>query len=213
MGRTRPIPLIITQRACSNCFLPSLFQSPHISRPQAIPPLRHSLKPDPSSKLLHPPIIQPLLQILALADIKIPKLVASVHNSVYTRARDTHAAAHGELVEFEEMQTDASEGGVGDGAATEGEVEFAEVGAAEGEDLGGGVGECAAEGLYKKRGGWLNKRGFGDCKRGKEGRTPKRERAKYRGMEAHQIKISKSLCCVGEVYYSVIRQICTVGQT
>ena len=45
------------------------------------------------------------------------------------------------------MEADASEGGVGNGAAAEGEVELSELGAAEGEDFGGGVGEGAAEGL------------------------------------------------------------------
>lgn len=45
------------------------------------------------------------------------------------------------------MQADGAEGGVGDGGTAEGELEGLELWAAEREDLGGGVGEGAAEGL------------------------------------------------------------------
>ena len=45
------------------------------------------------------------------------------------------------------MQADGAEGGVRDGRTAEGELEGLELWAAEREDLGGGVGEGAAEGL------------------------------------------------------------------
>lgn len=73
--------------------------------------------------------------------------MAAVDDGLDTGACDPHAPPDGELAQLEQVQADAAEGGVADGAAAEGEVEAAEVRAAEGEDLGGGVGEGAAEGL------------------------------------------------------------------
>ena len=48
------------------------------------------------------------------------------------------------------MESDASKGGVGNGATAEGEVQLSELGTAEGEDFSGGVGEGAAEGLVSE---------------------------------------------------------------
>lgn len=45
------------------------------------------------------------------------------------------------------MKADGAEGGVGDGGAAESELKGLELWAAEREDLSGGVGERAAEGL------------------------------------------------------------------
>lgn len=77
--------------------------------------------------------------------------MAAIDDSLDPDASDTHAATHGKLAHFEEVETDAAERGVGHGAAAEGEIEVGEVGAAEGEDFGGGVGEGAAEGLGLRR--------------------------------------------------------------
>ena len=73
--------------------------------------------------------------------------MAPVDDGFDADARDANTASHGEGAQFEEVESDASEGGVGDGAPAEGEVEFSELRTAEGEDFGGGVGESAAEGL------------------------------------------------------------------
>ena len=73
--------------------------------------------------------------------------MAAVDDGFDADARDANTASHGEGAQFEEVESDASEGGVGDGAPAEGEVEFSELRTAEGEDFGGGVGESAAEGL------------------------------------------------------------------
>ena len=73
--------------------------------------------------------------------------MAAVDDGFNADARDADTASDGEGAQFEEMETNAAEGGVGNGASAEGEVEFSELGTAEGEDFGGGVGESAAEGL------------------------------------------------------------------
>ena len=113
----------------------------------AYPPLRHRLELDPLTPALDPPRIEPALQILALGDVELDEVVAAFDDGFDADAGDADAAADGEGAELEQVEADGAEGGVGDGGAAEGEVEVAEVGAAEGEDFGGGVGEGAAEGL------------------------------------------------------------------
>ena len=73
--------------------------------------------------------------------------MTAVHNGFDADARDADTSSDGEGAQFEEVESDAAEGGVGNGASAEGEVEFSELRTAEGEDFGGGVGESAAEGL------------------------------------------------------------------
>ena len=87
------------------------------------------------------------MQILALANIEIIKLMAPIDDGFDADARDADTASDRKGAQFKEVEADAAEGGVGHGATAEGEVEFAELGTAEGEDFGGGVGEGAAEGL------------------------------------------------------------------
>lgn len=96
---------------------------------------------------LHASTLQPRRQILALAHVERAQLMAAVDNGFNPNSRHPHAPSDRELAQLEQVQADAAEGGVADGAAAEGEVEAPEVRASEGEDLGGGVGEGAAEGL------------------------------------------------------------------
>lgn len=119
----------------------------HIHHPSPRPRSRYRLEPHPWLKPLRAPALDPLAQILTLAHIERGQLVAAVDDGLDADARDADAAAHRQLAQLEEMQADAAEGGIADGAAAEGEIEPVEVRAAEGEDLGGGVGEGAAEGL------------------------------------------------------------------
>ena len=100
-----------------NCHLPTLSPSR--------PPLSDSLKPDPLLKPSHPTSIQPPLQILTLTHIKLLQLMAALDNSLDSNPCDAHAAAHGQRAQFQQVQTDAAEGGVGDGGATEREIKFA----------------------------------------------------------------------------------------
>lgn len=117
-------------------------------------PLPHTplfrLKPKSSPPINAPtplltPAIQPLLQILTLTHIEALQLGAALHYSLNAYPCDTNAAANGEFPELEEMQADATEGGVGDGGAAEGEFEGCELWTTEREDLGCRVGEGAAE--------------------------------------------------------------------
>ena len=73
--------------------------------------------------------------------------MAAVDDSFHADTGDADTASYGEGAQFEEVESDASEGGVGNGTTAEGEVQLSELGTAEGEDFGGGVGEGAAEGL------------------------------------------------------------------
>jgi hypothetical protein len=90
---------------------------------------------------------EPSGQVLALADVKDFQDRAALDDGFDADARDADAAADRDLLQLQEVQPDAAQGGVGDGRAAEGEAEVCEVRAAERDDFSGGVGEGAAEGL------------------------------------------------------------------
>jgi len=70
-------------------------------------------------ELLHASSLEPLVEVLALADVKSFELMAAVHNGLDTDTRDTDTAADREIVEVEKVETDATKRGIGDGAAAE----------------------------------------------------------------------------------------------
>ena len=99
----------------------------------------NSLKSDGAADSAHAASIKPRLQILALRDVEEVELAAAVDDGLDAGAGDAHAAAHGQLLQLEQVQAQAAHRAVRDGAAAEGEVEVRQAGAAEGEDLGGRV--------------------------------------------------------------------------
>lgn len=104
------------------------------------PPSRHRLKRHPRRQPLHVAARKPLVQILALGHIERAQLMATIHDGLDPNARNPHAATDGQFQQLQQMEPDAAEGGVANGAPAERQVEAAEMGTAEREDLGGGIG-------------------------------------------------------------------------
>jgi hypothetical protein len=86
--------------------------------------LKNQRFPTPPPKALttslHTSTLKPPAQVLTLTDIEFLKDSTAFDNSFHAYARDTNTATDGEFFEFEEMETDGAEGGVGDGGTAEG---------------------------------------------------------------------------------------------
>lgn len=63
-------------------------------------PFCYRLKLHPVGKLPHTPTLEPLVQILALADIERFQLVAAIHNGLHTDTCYSYAAAYRELMKL-----------------------------------------------------------------------------------------------------------------
>lgn len=110
------------------------------SSPYYPPPSRHRLKRHPRREPFHVAARKPLVQVLALGHIERAQLMAAVHDGLDPDARDPHASTDGQFQQLQQMEPDAAERGVADGAAAEREVEATEMGTTEREDLGGCIG-------------------------------------------------------------------------
>ena len=67
------------------------------------------------SILLHSTHLQPWNQILALAHVECPQLVTSSDDSLNAGTGDANATSNGERVQGQQVQSDAPQGGVGNG--------------------------------------------------------------------------------------------------
>ena len=61
-----------------------------------------------SINLLNPTPVQPKPQILALTDIKLIQVPATLNHALHTLARHTYTAADGQVAELEEVESDAT---------------------------------------------------------------------------------------------------------
>lgn len=104
--------------------------------------LRPLIKPPPS----HAAPSNPRLQIPTLADIGPLEGGAAIEDGLDAGRGDADAAADAQAAQVVEVQRDAGQAVVADGAAAEGHLQLLEAREAEGDDLGGRVGEGAAEG-------------------------------------------------------------------
>lgn len=73
------------------------------------PPSSHSFELHSLCKLLHTSALEPLVEILALTDIKRFKLVASINDGLNANPSDSNTSSDRQLAQFEKMKADAAE--------------------------------------------------------------------------------------------------------
>ena len=72
-------------------------------------PFSHCLEFHSLDKLLHASALEPLVEILALTDIKRFELVATVDNSLDTDPSDSNTSSYGEITQFQKVKADTAE--------------------------------------------------------------------------------------------------------
>lgn len=73
------------------------------------PPFSHCLELHSLDKLLHASALEPLVEILALTDIKCFELVATVDNSLDTDPSDSNTSSYREITQFQKVKADTAE--------------------------------------------------------------------------------------------------------
>jgi hypothetical protein len=114
------------------------------------PPIGNGFKFDPAPSLSHhlySSSLEPPPQILALAHIKHFEVSASLHHRLHSSSCHSHAPAHRDVTELEQVKRDAPKRRIRNGRPTEGEVQVREVWKAEGKDFCRSIREGTAERL------------------------------------------------------------------
>ena len=71
-------------------------------------PFSHCLKLNSLCEFLHAPALEPLIEILALADIKSFELVATVNNSLDPDPSNSNTSPDRQITQFKKVKADAA---------------------------------------------------------------------------------------------------------
>ena len=91
------------------------------------------------------PGLQPRAQVLTLAHVEDAQFVASLQHLFHPNPRHAHTAAHGQMAQGGQVQTDTAQAGVGHRTTAEGQTQVGQVRTAQREHFGRRVGQRTAE--------------------------------------------------------------------